>query len=218
MRATALPPAAPRQLSLPRSFALPLTLALSLAPGAGAAHAAPAPSETGTVVTDTSQPGRPGKSFAASAVINAPVADICAVLQDYARYPGFMPNVDAVKVVPEAGGGALVDFTLKLPMGKIKKYRLRMSARTAPGACQLAWKMVPWDGLAPEESIVATSGSWQLAPHKGGERGGERGTMVNYTVHTDPGPVPFGLGWIVDSMSRDSIPKTMDALRAKLAR
>ncbi|PWF55312.1 SRPBCC family protein [Massilia glaciei] len=195
--------------------AIPLTL-LCLALAAGAAHGAPAPavpSDTTTVVTDTSTAGRPGKSFSAATIINAPVAAICAVLQDYPRYPGLMPNVEAVRVAPEAGG-ALVDFTLKLPMGKIKKYRLRMTPRTGPGACQLAWKMVPWDGLKPEETIVATSGSWQLAPHQGAE--GK--TMVNYTVHTDPGPVPFGLGWIVDSMSKDSIPKTMDALRAKLAR
>lgn len=43
-------------------------------------------------------------------------------------------------------------------------------------------------------------------------------TVVQYYVYTDPGSVPLGAGWIVDSMSKDSLPKTLEALRARAAR
>jgi uncharacterized membrane protein len=182
-----------------------------------AQHSAPplkSLSDTSTLMTDTSAPGRPGKSFVAGTIINAPVAKVCATLQDYPNYPAFMPNVDTVKVAAGPDNTTLLDVTLKLPMGKIKKYRLRMTPKPAPDACQLSWKLVPWEGLKPAETIVDTSGYWQLAPHPANPGR----TVINYVVYTDPGPIPIGLGWIVDSMSKDSIPKTMDALRARVAR
>jgi hypothetical protein len=36
-------------------------------------------------------------------------------------------------------------------------------------------------------------------------------------VYADPGPVPFGFGWIVDMMSKRSLPRTLEALRARAA-
>ena len=167
--------------------------------------------ESQVTMVDVSRPGAPGKAFAAGTIIAAPLARICATLQDYASYPGFMPNTESAKVTATAADHKLVDMTLKLPMGKVKKYRLKMEGQSGAQRCQLSWKLVPWDGLKPEETIADTTGAWILTPAADPTK-----TVVNYTVYTDPGPVPLGLGWIVDSLSKDSIPKMLDALRAKV--
>ncbi len=182
----------------------PHTFALTLALAAGAAHGADE-----VTLTDTSRPDAAGKSFVAATVIDAPLAKLCATIQNYADYPNFMPNVASVKVSEASASASVIDMELHLPMGKVKKYRLRMQAISNAQSCQLSWTMLPWPGLKQEESIVDTSGSWQLTPN------GAK-TAVRYAVYTDPGPVPYGLGWIVDSMSRDSLPKTLNALRKRV--
>lgn len=168
--------------------------------------------ETEVQLLDQSKPGSTGKTFAAGTILNAPLSKVCATIQAYEDYPGFMPNTAGVKVVRQPDDTALVDFTLNLPLGKIKKYRLKMSPRLNPATCYLSWKMQPWEGLKQEETIADTSGHWELSSLTGNP--GK--TVVKYQVFTDPGPVPLGLGWIVDSMSKDSIPKMMEALRNKL--
>lgn len=164
-------------------------------------------------VVDVSRPGMPGKTFAASTSMPASVATVCATIQDFAAYPQFMPNVDKIAVAPGGAGTSLVDITLKLPMGKIKRYRLKMTPKVADASCQLAWKLVPMEGVKIDDTIADTSGYWQLTP----DAKDPGKTSIKYQVYTDPGPVPMGFGWIVDSMSRDSIPKMFEALRARVA-
>lgn len=168
--------------------------------------------ETQVQLIDQSKADSNGKTFAAGTILNAPVTKVCATIQAYEDYPSFMPNTAKAKVTRQPDESALVDFTLNLPLGKIKKYRLKMIPKVSPVTCNLSWKLQPWEGLKQEETIADTSGHWELTaladnPAK---------TVVKYQVFTDPGPVPMGLGWIVDSMSKDSIPKMMDALRSKL--
>lgn len=189
---------------------------LLLASTLGVAHAAADPidnrtlSDTKVTMVDVSKSASAGKTFMAGTIINAPLQDVCAVLQDYAAYPAFMPNTESAKVSQSGAAHTLLDVTLKLPMGKIKKYRLRMEPKVSADSCVVGWKLVPWPGLKQEETIVDTTGAWQLSP---GATAGK--TIVRYQVYTDPGPVPFGLGWIVDSLSKDSIPQTLDAVRKR---
>jgi hypothetical protein len=163
-------------------------------------------------VLDVSKPGSSGKSFVAATIVNAPVQDVCKLLQQYESYPAFMPNTHSTKVTHSTATHSLVDVTLKLPMGKIKKYRLRMEPQVSTASCVLAWKQVPWPGVRQEETITDTTGQWQLMPHGAGR------TAIRYSVYTDPGPIPFGLGWIVDSLSKDSIPQTLEAVRSRAAK
>ncbi|OBV37222.1 SRPBCC family protein [Janthinobacterium psychrotolerans] len=178
-----------------------------------AAFTATAAAAVSVNLVDVSKPGVPGKAFAASTSMPASVAAVCAAIQDFAGYPQFMPNVDKIKVAPAGGGASLVDVTLKLPMGKVKQYRLKMTPKTGDASCNLAWKLVPMEGVKIEDTIFDTSGYWQLSP----DPQDAGATAIKYQVYTDPGPVPMGFGWIVDSMSRDSIPKMFDALRARVA-
>ncbi|MES2017851.1 MAG: hypothetical protein V4484_15280 [Pseudomonadota bacterium] len=163
-------------------------------------------------LSDVSKPGAPGKSFVATTIINAPVQALCTLLQDYPSYPGFMPNTESTVVSHSGAGFSVIDVTLKLPLGKIKKYRLRMDPKSSADSCTLAWKLVPWPGLKQEETIADTTGSWQITA-----TGSAGKSVVKYTVYTDPGPIPFGAGWIVDSLSKDSIPQTLEALRKRAA-
>jgi hypothetical protein len=167
--------------------------------------------ESQVVLVDASKAGNPGKSFIAATVINAPMQKLCAIVLNFSDYPSFMPNTESAIATQAADKSFLVDMSLKLPLGKTKKYRLKMESRTSPQACQLSWKQVPWEGLKPEETIADTSGYWLLTP----SIPDKNKTAVKYFVYTDPGPVPAGLGWIVDSLSKDSLPKTLEALRKK---
>ena len=169
-------------------------------------------SDSAVALADVSQPGSAGKSFIAATIINAPVQELCTLIQNYEAYPGFMPNTQSTKVSQHGPSFSVIDVVLKLPLGKIKKYRLRMEPKASAESCTVAWKLVPWQGLKQEETITDTTGSWQLT------RGAAAGkTIVKYTVYTDPGPIPFGAGWIVDSFSKDSIPQTREALRKRAA-
>lgn len=170
-------------------------------------------SESAVTLVETTKPGSAGKSFVAATIINAPVESLCALIQDYADYPSFMPNTESAKVAMATAGRAVVDVTLKLPMGKIKKYRLGMEATVTPDACTVAWKQLPWRGLKAEETIADTYGYWQFTPAATPGK-----AVVKYVVYTDPGPIPFGLGWIVDSLSKDSIPQALEGLRKRAAK
>ncbi|MEO7496908.1 MAG: hypothetical protein ABIT83_22455 [Massilia sp.] len=168
--------------------------------------------ESKVTLLDVSENGAAAKSFSAATIIGAPIDKLCAQLQRYADYPAFMPNTDSVKISQSAPTHSVIDVTLKLPMGKIKKYRLKMEPKVTPTSCVLAWKLVSWPGLKQEETIADTTGQWQLTPSAVAGK-----TLVRYDVRTEPGPIPFGFGWIVDSLSKDSIPQTLEALRKRAA-
>ncbi len=67
------------------------------------------------------------------------------------------------------------------------------------------------DGLKPEETIADTSGYWQLSPFAADRSK----TMMEYFVYAAPGPVQFGFCGIADIVSKDSLPKTSEALRSR---
>lgn len=169
-------------------------------------------SEDKVTVTDLSETGRAGKSFMATTRIDAPLQRICAVIQDYPAYPQFMPHTDATKVVQQARDFSLIDMTLKLPMGKFKRYRLKMQSQSNPQSCHVAWMLIPREDLQIDETITDTTGYWQLTP----DLANGHKTLVSYFVYSDPGPVPFGLGWIVAMLGKHSLPGTLEAVRNRV--
>lgn len=156
-----------------------------------------------------------GKTFLAGALVAAPIAKVCAIIQDYAAYPSFMPNVGRTEILKTTPDSATVNMILDLPLGQTKRYRLQLepTITTNPPACHLAWKQVPWEGVAPSDSIADTTGYWHLTPLPTDPQK----TVAEYYVYADPGHVPFGFGWIVDAMSKRSLPKTLEAVRARAA-
>ncbi len=205
------------------SAVAPSILATALSIPALATGATPAPQlpdlaalSSGTVhVAEAPSPGLPGKAFTAWTLVQASVPRLCAMVQDYPSYASYMPNTKSALPVGEGDGYVLVDMTLDLPLGQQKKYRLRLEQQAQPDTaqCKLAWRLVP-TGLAPADTIADTTGYWLFTPIPG-----ESGkTLIEYHVYADPGPVPFGFGWIVDMMSKRSLPRTLEALRTQAAK
>ena len=164
-------------------------------------------------VIDVSNLAVPGNTYVAATLMSGSVQKLCSTIMNYSEYPQFMPNTDKTTIVSTADGATVIEMTLGLPLGKIKKYRLKMMPAVTTEYCQLSWKQVPWEGLQASETIVDTAGYWQLTPYPKDKSK----TLVKYYVFADPGPIPYGLGWIVDVMTRISLPRTLEALRERVA-
>lgn len=148
--------------------------------------------------------GKPGKIFEAVAIMEAKREVILDIVLNYARYPDFMPNVSHVEILQQDESTALLNYTLVLPLGKIKKYRVRMKATEPDDQTSLIqWHLEQWPGLEPEETIRDTTGFWRI------ETLDAKRSLVLYHVYTDPGKIPFGLGWIVDLLGKDSMPDVL---------
>ena len=148
--------------------------------------------------------GKPGKIFEAVAIMEANREVILDIVLDYARYPDFMPNVSRVEILQQDESTAVLNYTLSLPLGKFKKYRVRMKASEPDDQTSLIeWQLEQWPGLQKKDTIRDTTGFWRI------EELDAKRSLVLYHVYTDPGKVPFGLGWIVDLLGKDSVPKVL---------
>jgi hypothetical protein len=107
-----------------------------------------------------------------------------------------------VEIVGQIDNESIINYTLTLPLGKIKKYRLGIAVSEPESRSSLIkWQLQKWVELKTEETIKDTSGFWRI------EEISRNSSLVLYHVYTDPGPIPFGLGWIVDVLSKNSVPE-----------
>jgi len=157
-------------------------------------------------------PNKNGRTFIVIGLINANVDNIYQVLQDYESYPEFMPNLDKIEVMKRDSHSVVLNYTLDLPLNKVKKYRLATDFKQENGRVLITWKLIPWPGLKEEEKINDAAGYWNLSryPHKKGY------TLAVYQVYTDPGPIPTGLGWIVDILTKSSVPDVVINTRQRV--
>ncbi|RYF06507.1 MAG: hypothetical protein EOO40_09055 [Deltaproteobacteria bacterium] len=91
-------------------------------------------------------------------VVQAPVDRLFAVVTDYARYPDFLPEVQAVSVHNKGDGVALVHFDLQLIVRLTFTLRLLEDFPT-----QVSWS------LSQGKMIEQNSGSWRLEPLGAGQ-------------------------------------------------
>jgi ribosome-associated toxin RatA of RatAB toxin-antitoxin module len=148
--------------------------------------------------------GKPGKIFEAVASMEADREVILDIVLNYARYPDFMPNVSLIDILEQDESTAVLNYTFSLPLGKIKKYRVRMKASEPDNKTSLIqWQLEQWPGLKQKETIRDTTGFWRI------EELDAKRSLVLYHVYTDPGKIPFGLGWIVDLLGKNSVPEVL---------
>lgn len=150
------------------------------------------------------------RTFLAHAIIAAPIDQIYQVLIDFPVYPAFMPNVEKVIVLAADQQGARLDYHLGLPLGVKKRYRLKMTYKIAADVADIAWQQLPWPELLPAETIRDTTGYWRLTRLAGDK------TLIEYQVRTDPGDIPFGAGWIVDLLTKGSLPDILESTRQRV--
>jgi len=152
------------------------------------------------------------EEYEALGLIEGTLEEVSRVLADYARYPEFMPNVKEMIVRDLPNGEVILDWQLLLPMGFVRKYRLKCWVKNEEDKVERFWKNLPWPGLKPKETIVDTYGQWIL------ERFPENDNYVlaYYRVYTDPGRVPLGTGWIVDTITQRSVPDIIKRTRKRV--
>ena len=131
--------------------------------------------------------------------IDAPASIVFSLITDYAQLPEFMPNLAKVEVLEESRDGALANYFLDLPFGVHKRYRLKLDYEIKPPYWRMAWQKVAWAGVNSDDTIVDTRGYWLLEASK------EHESLLYYYTYTNPGHVPFGLGWIVDYLTKETI-------------
>ena len=153
-----------------------------------------------------------GRTFKAIGLINAEVSHIYQTLQDFESYPEFMPNLEKIELLKHDADSAVLNYTLDLPLNKVKKYRLSSNFRKDKNSALITWKLIPWPGLKESEKIKDTTGYWSMRnyPYKKGY------VLAVYHVYTDPGPIPTGLGWIVDILTQHSVPRVVVNTRQRV--
>jgi hypothetical protein len=156
--------------------------------------------------------GKNAEEYEALGLIEGTLKEVSSVLSDYESYPKFMPNVNEIKIASSTQDATVVDYKLLLPMGVVKKYRLKFWSKKEEHRIQLFWKKLPWPDLKPEETVVDTYGQWiiEKSPQKDGP------VLAYYRVYTDPGNIPLGMGWIVDILTQKSIPGIINGTRNRV--
>ena len=133
-------------------------------------------------------------------LIHAPLNPIFALISDFKQLPDYAPHVERIAILDQSEQHALVDYTLKLPLGIQKRYRLNLNFEHNNTNKRMTWHSDAWQPPEPNERIGATSGYWWLQP-----TADPNITLLAYQTMTDPGDVPFGLGWVVDYLTHSSI-------------
>jgi len=154
--------------------------------------------------------GRKGRTYEAIGLVQGSLDEVAVVLTDFERYPEFMPNVSAVRVCERAEPCAVIETSLRLPLGVRKQYRLRYTSRRDETGFELGWEKLPWPELKAGHTIADTSGYWFVRPFEAG------GLIVVYHVYTDPGHVPLGLTGLARSVAKDKIPDGILKLRDRV--
>jgi len=152
------------------------------------------------------------EEYEAIGLIEGTLEQVSGVLADFESYPKFMPNVNNITIRSSTEKETIVDYKLVLPMGFVKKYRLKFWSKSEKNRVQHFWKKLPWPGLKPKETVVDVYGQWILEslPEKDSQ------VLAYYRVYTDPGKIPLGTGWIVDILTKQSIPNIIKQTRGRV--
>jgi len=156
-------------------------------------------------------PGLNGRTYEAVGILEGTLEEAFAIVLDYRRYQEFMPRTERTVVIEEGDNVSLVEQYLKLPLGVHKRYRLRYTLRRGAAGFRVEWVKVPWPEVPLSQSVVDTSGYWQIT------RLGEGRLLAVYHVYTDPGRVPLGMKGLALSLSKHEIPKIIERVRQRLA-
>jgi uncharacterized membrane protein len=164
------------------------------------------------IVSQISSGNYKGKTFEASGIINASLDDVYQVLVDFDDYDKFMPHIKNTEVLKKNSKYAVLNYTLGLPLGKIRKYRLYMTYSKNDDTAMIEWKMMEWPGINKSETINDTNGYWLLKNRPPGKNR----VLALYHVYTDPGHIPWGLGWIIDLLIKRSVPNVVKKTRMRV--
>lgn len=134
--------------------------------------------------------------------IDVPPEAFRAVLDDYARYPEFLPEVKSVKVGARTGTSVEVTYRLDVLLKTIE-YTLehRWTAQAKAGdALRIDWRLLRGEFLKHNE------GHWLLEPTP-------RGTRATYTIKLRLGP---GLPSTVETaLAQQGLPRLLASFKER---
>lgn len=158
-------------------------------------------------------PGRKtrGKTYEARILLESDFNHIYETLTKFECCDKYMPNVKKSTVISRKKGEAVVNYTLGMPFGMVKKYRLRMTYLKNKEDAIIRWKLLPWPELSKKETIGDTEGYWMLKKITGKKNS----VLLTYRVYADPGNIPKGFEWIVNRFTKKSIPDLMTAVKLR---
>jgi hypothetical protein len=162
------------------------------------------------VLRELDNPGRKGGTYEAVGVLPATLEKALSAITDYRHYAEFMPRVERVVVTDESDSVSLVEQYLKLPLGISRRYRLRYTVMRSEAGFRIEWVKVAWPEVPLSQSVVETSGHWQVGRFAEGQ------LLALYHVYSDPGRVPLGLKGLAMSISKHDIPKIIEKVRQRL--
>ena len=152
------------------------------------------------------------QEYDAIGLIEGTLEQVSGILADFRNYPKFMPNVSEITVGSSTDEGTVVDYKLRLPLGLVKKYRLKFHAKKEDTRYQLSWKKLPWPELKSKETVIDTYGQWILEDFSGKDNH----VLAYYRVYTDPGKIPLGTGWIADALTKQSMPEMFKRIQERV--
>jgi coenzyme Q-binding protein COQ10 len=100
-----------------------------------------------------------------------------SVVQDYARYPEFVPEVKAVRVGARRGNSVEVTYWLDVKL-RLFDFTLRHVTRSP--------ERIEWSLVRGGEFMRANEGAWTIVRTEGG------GTRATYEIEIDLGPMVPG--------------------------
>lgn len=165
--------------------------------------------EKGKVLVELSAvPQSSVKKATAVALIEAPPAEVFAVLTEYADFPSFMPYCRKVEVRKKEGEQSWVHFSLDFPWPIGDRHYvlvLKDCEELKDGATVFisSWTYEPGSG-----NINDSYGSWEVRAYDSGR------SLVYYTVFTDPGgSLP---NWASNAATEVAVPKVIAGLRERV--
>jgi len=162
--------------------------------------------EQGKIITiKTNKDFGKAEHYQVYGIIDANIETVFNAVQNFDNYPEFMPRFDYVEKIENSDNINTYIFNILLPLSIKYKYKIKSKDYMGKTSAWLAWETIPWE----ENSIKETWGQWYLKPYENSDNK----TLVQYQIYTDPGYIPFGFGWIVDALTKKSLPEIVENLK-----
>jgi len=140
-----------------------------------------------------------------SMLMGAAAGSVKTVIKNFDDYKKFMPRLESADLIMDTDTLLSYIFNIRLPMNIKYKYKIKIHMSKKSESTWLAWETIDWE----ENSIEETWGQWYLTPYGINKEQ----VLVQYQVYTDPGYIPFGFKWLVDVLTKNSLPETVGNLK-----
>ncbi len=168
------------------------------------AEASPERAEGAIKVTSLSHPNTNVRWGRASGMVQAPLADVMRVVEDYGKYHTFLPHFRTSKVLTKRGDAAIVYMEAVIAMNTMTLWaQMKMAPAPANGATRVI------EAKMMKGNVNFLEARWELTPVD------PQHTSVAFQLLLDP-KVPLPASMLSNENAKASR-KTISALRKNLA-